>query len=477
MNRPGGSASFILRTALAPRNYGSSGGPVLEEIRGRVQQLLTQSWGLATAPLYRNAILIMSSSIVGGASGFVFYLIIARFYAVSDLGYAQGLFNTISFLATLALLGLSVALVRFLPEAENKAAMINTCLTLTGLTAIPLTVAFIAGIEFWLPSLDFILSSPVYWIVIVVTTLSITFAPILDQSGLAMRRADLILFRTVVASVLKIPIALLLLFFAVTGGRLDIFIAISLPFGIGVAVEGGILMPRVLRGYRPKPSLDLTHIRPMFRFSTANYLAGTIGAADTLLLIPLIFAVLGRSSGPVQAAYFQVAAVVAGLLGVIPNAAFASFYAEASQKDATSASRHMAERHAIVLTLAILLPAIAGLWVFGRFILGLFAGTNSAYVEGSIGPLRILIFGSVTGLVNNLLGTRVLIRKQTRPLIVSATISSTVTLGLGYVLLVWGGITGLAAATVVGSLSQIPYLYLVARKSFGSEGVPPIAAA
>src|SRR5437867_12589228 len=45
----------------------------------------------------------------------------ARFYAVSDLGYAQGLFNTISFLATLALLGLSVALVRFLPEAENKA--------------------------------------------------------------------------------------------------------------------------------------------------------------------------------------------------------------------------------------------------------------------------------------------------------------------------------------------------------------------
>src|SRR5207247_7645336 len=92
-------------------------------------------------------------------------------------------------------------------------------LNLTGLTAIPLTVAFIAGIEFWLPSLDFILSSPVYWIVIVVTTLSITFAPILDQSGLAMRRADLILFRTVAASVLKIPIALLLLFFAVTGCR------------------------------------------------------------------------------------------------------------------------------------------------------------------------------------------------------------------------------------------------------------------
>src|SRR5947199_10760899 len=100
MNRPRGSASFILCTALAPRNYGSSGGSVLEEIRGRVQQLLTQSWGLATAPPYCNAILIMFSSIVGGASGFVLYLIIARFYAVSDLGYAPGLFNTLSLRAT-----------------------------------------------------------------------------------------------------------------------------------------------------------------------------------------------------------------------------------------------------------------------------------------------------------------------------------------------------------------------------------------
>jgi O-antigen/teichoic acid export membrane protein len=449
----------------------------LEEIRGRVQQLLTQGWGLATAPLYRNAIFIMSSSVIGAASGFVFYFIIVRFYSTNDLGYAQGVFNTISFLATLALLGLGPALVRFLPSIENKAATINTCLTLTGLIALPLTIVLIAGIEFWLPSLDFILSSPVYWVLILLTTLSLTFAPILDQSGLAMRRADLILWRTVLASVLRVPIALLLVFFAVTGGRLDIFVAISLPVGIAVAVEGGILLPRVLPGYRPKPSRDLSHIRPMVRFSTANYLAATIGAADTLLLIPLIFAVLGRSDAPIQAAYFQIATVVTGLLGVIPAAAFASFYAEASQNGATSVDRHTAERRAITLALALLLPAITVLWFFGRFILGLFTGTNSGYVDGSIGPLRILIFGSITGLLNSLLGTRVLIRKQTRPVIVSAIISTTVTLGLGYVLLIRGGITGLAVATVVGSLSQIPYLYLVARKSFGSEVDRPFEAA
>src|SRR3989442_13254109 len=171
------------------------------------------------APLYRNALFMMSSSVVGGASGFVFYFLIARSYSVNDLGYAQGLFNTISFLATLALLGLGPALVRFLPSAENKAATINTCLTLTGLVAVPFTIVLMAGIEFWLPSLDFILISPVYWILILLTTLSLTFAPILDQSGLAMRGGRHICWRTLLPPALKVPNPLPPCFLAGTGGR------------------------------------------------------------------------------------------------------------------------------------------------------------------------------------------------------------------------------------------------------------------
>src|SRR3989449_10096839 len=184
----------------------------------------------------------------------------------------------------------------------------------------------------------------------------------------------------------------------------------------------------------------MTNLRPMFRFRMANYLAATIGCAAAPLLLPRIFAVLTKTTGPLQAGYFQVAPVVAGLPGVIPAAAFSSLYAEASQNGATSADRHLAERRAIMLTLALLLPSIAVLWFFGRFFLGLFAGNNSAYVDGSIGPLRILIFGAVPALFNGLLGTRVLIRKQARPLIFAAIISTTVTPGLGYVLLLSGGI-------------------------------------
>src|SRR3989442_15935237 len=121
----------------------------------------------------------MSSSVVGAASGFVFYFIIARFYSVSDLGYAQGVFNTISFLATLALLGLGPALVRFLPSAQNKAATIDTCLKLTVLVYIPLKISLMAGIEFLLSLVDFLLNNCVCCVLILLTTLSLTFAPLL----------------------------------------------------------------------------------------------------------------------------------------------------------------------------------------------------------------------------------------------------------------------------------------------------------
>src|SRR3989442_7859216 len=178
-----------------------------------------------------------------------------------------------------------------------------------------------------------------------------------------MRRADLILWRTILATVLRVPIELVLIFFAVTGGRLDIFVAISLPVGIAVAVEGGILLPRVIPRYRPRPSLDLSHIRPMVRFSSANYLAATIAAADTLLLIPLIFGVLGRTVAPIQAGYFQIATVVAGRPRGLPRGPRLPFFFVGSHDRAPAPAPHTGEPRATRFTLLCHLPCTPLSWV------------------------------------------------------------------------------------------------------------------
>jgi O-antigen/teichoic acid export membrane protein len=149
-----------------------------------------------------------------------------------------------------------------------------------------------------------------------------------------------------------------------------------------------------------------------------------------------------------------------------------SFYAEASQKNA---NRHADERKAILLSLALLIPGIAVLWVFSRDMLTWFG--DPAYAAGAVGALRILIFGSIPAFLNSILLTRVRIRKKSAPLIVASTITTAVILGLGVILLQTNGIEGLALASVLGGAAATPYYYAVARKSFKEEPAPPVEPA
>jgi O-antigen/teichoic acid export membrane protein len=433
-----------------------------------MQGFVGKVWGQVKSPLYRNAFFIMLSSVIGSGLGFFYWLVVARLYVKEDVGYAVTLFQTISFLATLGLLGLGTALVRYLPETDEKEPLVNTSLTIVGILCLLLSVAFIAGVTIWAPDLSFILQNPIYPVAILLTTLMVGFAPILDQTGFAMRRADVLTWRTLAFAILKIPLAVLFAIFAITGGRFGIFMALALAFGISILLEGLWLVPRILPGYRPRPHLGFSRLRPMIHFSLGNYAAGVIGAAGSLLLPLMILDVLG-AAGAANAAYFYIATVVAGLLYIIPNATFTSFYAEASQRNA---NRHVDERRAILLSLALLAPAIAVLWFFAQPMLVLFG--DPAYAAGAVGALHILVFASIPVFLNSILSTRVRVRKKTMPLIIGAAIGTLVTLIAGFFLLRTQGIDGLSIAYVIGNAAPTPYYYLVARKSFATEPIEPI---
>jgi len=183
----------------------------------------------------------------------------------------------------------------------------------------------------------------------------------------------------------------------------------------------------------------------------------------------LIYDTLGPNDGPSNAAYFYIALVVVSLLYIIPGAAFTSFYAEASHENV---DRRRGERQAIALSVSLLLPAIALLWIFSDPMLRLFGGGSPAYADNAVTPLRIMTFASIPVFLNGILGTRVRVRKRTLPLIVSAIIVSSITLGLGWFLLQNPdlGIDGLAYAYVIGQVAATPYLYFEARQSY--EAVP-----
>src|SRR5205809_304042 len=83
------------------------------------------------------------------------------------------------------------------------------------------------------------------------------------------------------------------------------------------------------------------------------------------------------------------------------------------------------------------------------------------------------VVASIPIFLNTIFGTRVRIRKQVTPLIVSAAILTAATLVLGYLFLTWFGLLGLAWAVVIGNAASTPYLLLAAGKPIEEETIEP----
>src|SRR3989441_646606 len=454
----------------------------MEDARDRVVRLVGRAWDQAKSPLYRNAFFIMITSVVGNGLGFFFWIVLSNRYQTVDIGAAIALFATLSFLGALGLLGQGTGLVRYLPEAEDKGALVNTALTVTGLLCLGLSVIFlVVGVPVFLPELSFVLRDPLYVLTIVVSTVTLGVAPILDQAAIAVRRADLQTWRNTTFAVLKIYFALIIV--SVLSGRAGVFLSLTLAWSVSVLVLGFALLPRALPGYVPRPQLRIQALRPMLRFSLGNYVAAVIGAGASSLPLPLIYVVLGSNAGPTNAAYFYVASIVAGLLFIIPGAVFTSFYAEASHAET---NRRDAERKATLLSLGLLVPAIGVMFAFSETMLRLFG--DPLYAREAITPLRILTFASIPVFLNSILGTRVRIRKRTLPLIVAETFiaipgGSFQSIGLGlHILLVFTLMflsvllqskdATLAALVVAASLASLVRVFSLAVPRYPFVEIP-----
>src|SRR3989441_9814364 len=130
----------------------------MEDARDRVVRLVGRAWDQAKSPLYRNAFFIMLTSVIGQGLGFFFWIVLSNRYQKVDIGAAIALVATLSFLGALGLLGQGTGLVRYLPEAEDKGALVNTALPATALRSPGLSIVFLCvSIPLLLPELSFVL--------------------------------------------------------------------------------------------------------------------------------------------------------------------------------------------------------------------------------------------------------------------------------------------------------------------------------
>ncbi len=70
-------------------------------------------------PLYRNAFLLILNSGLGGLLGFLFWLVVARYYTPEAIGISASLISIAGLLGFLVSLGFGIGLIRFLPSAPS----------------------------------------------------------------------------------------------------------------------------------------------------------------------------------------------------------------------------------------------------------------------------------------------------------------------------------------------------------------------
>ncbi len=357
------------------------------------------------SPVVRNAAYLIATEAVGGVLGLAFWALAARSFRDADIGVGAILVTSATLLALLSTLGFNVGLIRFLPERQAPPErLINSSVTIGVAVSVALAVGFALGAGRGIPVLGFLGSEPVLLVLFVLFCAVWTMSLLLDASFVALGDARPVFLRAVVYNALKIPLPLALAL--ALGSAFALFAA----WGIGLLVANVLavvlLLRRLVPSFRLRPDLDRTSVGPMVRFSFQNHITNVLGAVPGLVFPLLVANVLL----PEDAAYFYVAWVLANFLFLVPGSIFTSVFAESSRWLLGLRGNAV---DGLFLSIAILVPGVAAVWIAGPWVLAALKPTFLVAVPA----LNVLAASAFFVAVNVLYVTVLRVRKRMRPVI------------------------------------------------------------
>ena len=150
--------------------------------RTRLTALMRQS-------LFANAGYMLGITLVGSLAGFVFWGMAARLYQPQEVGIASSMASAVALLANIASLGVSIGLVRFLPETPHPSRLLNTSLAFNTATGILAGGAFLVGLPLWLPSLVILQRHALHAVGFLVYVIATTLGALIHAAFVARRQA------------------------------------------------------------------------------------------------------------------------------------------------------------------------------------------------------------------------------------------------------------------------------------------------
>ena len=408
-------------------------------------------------PLYRNSLFLITNTVIITVLGLFFWIIVARLYTKTDVGSANAIISVFNLISILSLVGLDAAIVRFLPTAQKRAAMINSFLTITGLISLAIAVVFVVGIPIWTrihiwsPALSFVHDNPTFAISFVLCALFLTLSPMVEAVFIAKRKAHFILIKNSIASLLKIPLPFILVLFFRSFGIVG---SVGLSMGIATAFSIFFFLPRAENGYKAVPALNFETIKLTWRYSIGSYFISIVSSLPILILTSIL--IINRKGGGLTAnADFSMAWMLSGLLFTIPAAVSSSLFAEGSHfEDKLDANVSRSYKFVFLL----LIPSIV-LFVFtGKWLLLAF---GRSYSDNGTTLLQVLSLSAIFVGVNSVYYTVLRVRNKIAELIALYGFSTVAILTGSYIIIPTTGIIGVGYVWL--SVQGIVSIYVIAR--------------
>ena len=419
-----------VRDLVTPQTETGSRWSRLRKLQARLQ----------TDHLVRNSLYLMLSSGLQAALGFTFWVIMARLFSTGDVGRASSLVTATSLVAILSLFGLNSTLARFLPTSKDRDALITAAVILVAACGAGFGLIYLLLTPVLAPRLAFVEHQPAMVAGFVLLTSVAAVNLLTDSVFIASRKASYCaLTDGGVSGITKIVSGLIL----AGSGAYGLFCACAAGFATA-AVVSLVLIATALH-WRPSLTASFRTLKPLLRFSSANY-AGNICTLLPTLVVPLI--VLDRL-GASAAAYYFVAFQIATLLYSAVYAVEQVFLAEGSHAEADWREiRKRSRRFAV----ALFVPACLVLIVAAHWVMLAFGARYSHYGTPS---LIVLALAVIPIAASNWSWTVLRLTGQLQLLVASAAVYALAICGLAW-FLAPHGLTAVAASWPVGcSLSAI----------------------
>lgn len=426
---------------------------------------------LRQQPLQRTGNLLLATSVFNAGTGLAYWLLAARLSPPAVVGVNSAAISAMMLLAGAAQLNLMSTILRFVPTSGARAGRLISGAYLVGggLSGLA-AVVFLAGLQFWAPSLAGLLRPWPGAVAFVIATMCWAVFVMQDNALVALRRPAAVPAENLAFAILKI---VLVVAFAVAVPAAAIWLSWTGAMIVAVGGTTVYLFGRAVPAFSAAApaSTPAVTVRELGRFIGPDYL-GALAYLVGTSLVPLL--VLDMT-GPRPSAGFALAWQVCVTLYAVPLAFGQSLVAHGAVNQERLAEYH---RQALKQTLRLLVPVVALVVALAPVGLGLFGPWYAAHATTT---LRLLVLSAVPNAVVALEVSRARVARRMATVVTVLVSLCALVLGLTLLLvpragiagagIAWLGAQSMVAAVILGRHQLTALRARLVRST--TAGVPP----